>query len=128
MSSSAKPKLLAVDDDASFLALIDAVFSFDYEITRACDGSDGLRSAHKERPAVILLDINMPTVTGVEMLRDLQADLNTREIPVIVCTGSELNSEQEGAIKREPNVRSILRKPCKIDEIMSHVRQAIKRG
>lgn len=127
MTVAVKPKLLAVDDDASFLALLDAVFSYDYEVSRASDGAAGLKLAHKDRPAVVLLDINMPNVTGVEMLRDLQSDAGTRNIPVIVCTGTELDAEQESAIKREPNVRSVLLKPCKIDDIVEHVRKALKR-
>lgn len=58
-----------------------------YRVITSPDGEHGLRTAQQHRPDLILLDMLLPKLTGLEVLRALKADPTTREVPVIVLTG-----------------------------------------
>src|SRR5947207_3180291 len=79
--------ILVVDDRQENRDLIRYLFDdLDYRVIEAADGTTGLDLARLERPDCILLDINMPGLTGFEVLDRLAADPSTREIPVIILT------------------------------------------
>ena len=59
-----------------------------FAVQSAVDGEEALRMARAARPALILLDLLMPKVTGLEVLRALRADAGMREIPVLVLSNS----------------------------------------
>lgn len=82
-------RILVVEDDP-FLrkACATSLQQRGYVVLTAADGEAGLAMACAERPALILLDLLMPKVTGVEVLRALKASPDTRDIPVLVLTNS----------------------------------------
>ena len=121
-------KILVVDDNAAFSELIEMVFSGEYEVLKAPDGQEGLKLAQERRPDVILLDVMMPKVSGIEMLRMLQADAQTRGIPVVILTASHFDPSTQGMFKEEPNVRSFLRKPCGVELLRGEIRRALEHG
>ena len=96
-------KILLVDD-SRFLrrAAEQALVRAGYKVITAADGEEGLRVAQSQIPNLILLDMMLPKLPGLEVLRALKQDAATKDIPVIILTGlSERNSEkllQEGAI------------------------------
>ncbi|MFA6029186.1 MAG: response regulator [Elusimicrobiota bacterium] len=120
-------KILVVDDNTAFTELVEMVFSGEYEVLKAPDGQEGLRMAQTTHPDVILLDVMMPKVSGLEMLRQLQADPETRAIPIIVLTASHFDPSTQGMFKEEPNVLSFLRKPCGIEMMRSQIQLALQR-
>ena|SRR5580698_2704509 len=95
-------KILLVDD-SRFLrrASERALGRAGYEVVTAADGEEALRIARDQIPKLILLDMMLPKLPGLEVLRALKQDALTKDIPVIILTGlSERNSEkllQEGA-------------------------------
>jgi CheY-like chemotaxis protein len=72
---------------------------------RVTDGISALRSIEQQRPSLILLDLNLPTVSGWAVLGELAADPMTSGIPVIVVTGVE-------PTPRLPHALVVLCKPC----------------
>src|SRR5271167_4381885 len=96
-------KILLVDD-SRFLrrAGEQALKRARYEVVTAADGEEALKVAQEQIPNLILLDMMLPKLPGLEVLRALKQDAATKDIPVIILTGlSERNSEkllQEGAI------------------------------
>jgi two-component system alkaline phosphatase synthesis response regulator PhoP len=96
-------KILLVDD-SRFLrrAGEQALKRAQYEVVTAADGEEALKIAQEQIPNLILLDMMLPKLPGLEVLRALKQDAATKDIPVIILTGlSERNSEkllQEGAI------------------------------
>jgi CheY-like chemotaxis protein len=96
-------KILLVDD-SRFLrrAGEQALKRAQYEVVTAADGQEALKIAQEQIPNLILLDMMLPKLPGLEVLRALKQDAATKDIPVIILTGlSERNSEklmQEGAI------------------------------
>lgn len=114
-----------VDDNSAFTELVEMVFSGEYEILKAGDGVEGLKLAHEAKPDVILLDVMMPRISGVEMLRELQGDMETRRIPIVVLTASQFDPSTQDMFTREPNVRSFLRKPCGVETLRGKIRDAL---
>ena len=118
-------KILVVDDNSAFTELVEMVFGGEYRVFKAGDGVEGLKLARQERPDVILLDVMMPRISGVEMMRELQADLDTRRIPVVVLTASQFDPSTQEMFTREPNVKSFLRKPCGVETLREKILAAV---
>jgi two-component system cell cycle response regulator len=80
-------KILTVDDSKTVRIIVRKAFkSFDCEICEAANGVEGLAVAAKESPDLILLDVTMPVMDGVEMLTKLKADAQLKSIPVMMLT------------------------------------------
>ncbi len=80
-------KILTVDDSKTVRIIVRKAFkSFDCEICEAANGVEGLAVAAKEMPDLILLDVTMPVMDGVEMLTKLKADAQLKAIPVMMLT------------------------------------------
>lgn len=118
-------RVLVVDDNAAFTELIEMVFGGEYEVHKAGDGEEGMKVAAQIKPDVILLDVMMPRVSGVEMLRLLQTDLETRSIPVVILTASQFDPTTRVMFEQEPNVDSFLKKPCGIEALRAQIKNAI---
>ena len=121
-------RILVVDDNSAFTELVEMVFSGEYEVHKAGDGQEGIESARRVKPDVILLDVIMPKVSGVEMLRLLQADLETRSIPVVILTASHFDPGTRSMFENEPNVTSFLHKPCGVETLRSQIQSALAKG
>ncbi|GHT78204.1 two-component system response regulator [Actinomycetota bacterium] len=89
-----KPVVLTVDDDPIILNAVLAALKDDYVVRPFTSGDAALRFLEKNHADIILLDHNMPELTGLDVLSRLQDDLELREIPVIFLTGS-VNSDDE---------------------------------
>ncbi|OGY21399.1 MAG: hypothetical protein A2113_04350 [Candidatus Woykebacteria bacterium GWA1_44_8] len=91
-------KILLVDDDSSFTQLYAAVFSsvgFNYSV--ASTGVEALEKAKIEKPDLILLDIMMPDINGLEVLKRLKANPETNHTPVWMITNLAEQIDQETA-------------------------------
>jgi len=89
-------KLLAVDDEPFNLDLIEAAFmEYDnIEITNATDGFEALAELEKQEFDVVLLDISMPNMNGIEVLQKIRANEKLVELPVLMLTAnSEIENE-----------------------------------
>ncbi len=121
-------KILVVDDNSAFTELVEMVFSEQYEVLKAADGEEGIKMARESKPDVILLDVMMPKVTGVEMLRMLQADTETRKIPVVILTATHFDPSTKQMFEQEPNVDSFLKKPCGVEDLRNRIKVALAKG
>jgi len=95
--------VLVVDDNVHLqIAFKKVLTSSGYQVELASDGEEGLRLAHSARPDVILLDMLLPKLGGVDVLRALKADRATATIPVIALSGLPMSNEarlrRDGAI------------------------------
>lgn len=82
----ARKKLLLIDDSQTQLLYEKMMLGADYEIVTAIDGRLGVEAAEKEKPDLILCDIIMPVMDGIEALRILRSQDSTKNIPVIMVT------------------------------------------
>ncbi|MCH8748706.1 response regulator [Patescibacteria group bacterium] len=93
-------KLLLVEDDALLVRLYQKKFTKDgYEVVSAKDGEAGLALIDKEQPDLVLLDIMMPKLSGLEMLERIKANPATRSIPVVILSNLGGEEEQERALE-----------------------------
>lgn len=91
------PLILVVDDEASNLHLLRQILQDQYRLLFAKDGARALDLARQERPALILLDVMMPGMTGHEVCKRLKADAACAAIPVIFVTAlNDATDEVEG--------------------------------
>lgn len=89
--------ILIVDDEPANLALLRQILGPDYSLVFARNGAEALTAAHKHRPSLVLLDIEMPGISGYEVCRALKANPATEGIPVIFVTSlSEVGNETAG--------------------------------
>ena len=88
-------KVLIVDDDEGSRYLLRTLISqFRFELFEAAGGVEGLELARKERPGVIFLDLLMPDLSGFEVLEQLRADPQTRDLAVIVFSSKDLDEDE----------------------------------
>lgn len=91
--------LLIEDSKLLRIANARALVKAGYEVVSAADGEAGLRSARENIPDLILLDMLLPKVTGLDVLRGLKSDARTKGIPVIVLSG--LSQANEARLMNE---------------------------
>lgn len=121
--NDSKTKVLIVDDNENYLQLTEMLLAGEHRVVTACDGQEGIEKAKKERPDLILLDVMMPRVSGLEMLHLLLADDALCRIPVIVMTANQFDPSTEMAFKVEMNVKSFLQKPCPAERLKTEIRE-----
>ncbi|MCG2701337.1 response regulator, partial [Candidatus Parcubacteria bacterium] len=91
-----KVKILIIEDDSFLLSMYATKFSLEnFEVIAAEDGEKGLKSAFKELPDIILLDIFLPKKDGFDVLKELKDNESTKKIPVILLTNLSQKSEIE---------------------------------
>lgn len=117
-----KPRILVSDDDNITAHLILSTLEKDgYQVLRAMDGEQCLQLAHAEVPELIILDLLMPKMHGLEVLKALKADPATADIGVIVCSAKDYKTEMAQA--RELGTFDFLSKPIPTTELMAMVKR-----
>ena len=92
-------KILLADDQEELRLLLQATLEDEaYEILEAQTGSEALGLARSELPALVILDWMMPGISGIEVIRALKADPETRSIPVLLLTARNQVEDREQAL------------------------------
>jgi signal transduction histidine kinase len=98
---SSEPTILVIDDDeVSRYLLRNLLHGTNFRISEASNGSEGLKTAHAIQPVVVFLDLNMPDLSGFEVLERLKNEPKTAEIPVIVYTSKVLDEKEVATLNR----------------------------
>jgi CheY-like chemotaxis protein len=106
-----RPRVLVVEDDTQLAYLYSTALTLrGVDCLRAADGFTALRAIEQQRPDLILLDLNIPTISGFTIIRDLEKNPLTSHIPVIVVTGEE-------PIPLLPHALVVMCKPCDPDHV-----------
>jgi len=117
-------KVLAVDDSKTIRMIVKRAFkAYDCDVIEAENGKEGLETASKEKPDLIILDITMPVMTGPEMLEELKKDPALKEIPVIMLTAE---SGKENVVRiLKMGVKDYMVKPFKGEELIERVTKLV---
>ena len=91
---TAKPKLLVVEDQRDLAEFIAAIFAGEFDVITAANGMEGLEKARSEQPVLVISDIMMPIMDGINMLDRLKNDTETSHIPVIILTAKNHETDQ----------------------------------
>ncbi len=120
-------KILIVDDDVDSLKLIGLMLKrHGYEVVAANSGGQALVKAEAENPNLIILDVMMPDMNGLEVCRRLRAQPNTAEIPIIMFTAKTLIDDKVKGF--EAGVDDYLTKPTHPAELASRVKAILARN
>ncbi len=114
-------KILVIDDDSDIRGSICELLGlFDYELSEAGDGIEGLEVALRVRPDLILCDVVMPGLTGFQVTRSLTKNPDTANIPVILCTGKSQATDLAWALKM--GAKACVTKPVVGSELLALIK------
>ena len=120
------PKILVIDDHEEMRELLNVMLArAGHESAAAADGEEGLRKSEEERFDLVLLDIWMPEVDGISVLKDLQA--RRPDLPVIIMSGGsdKMPLEYCSALADTHGATNVLFKPFQRDELLAAVDVAL---
>ena len=112
--------ILIVEDEPKNLKLLrDLLQRFGYEILEAPDGEQGVKITGEKIPDLILMDIMMPKMDGLEATRIIKADNKTKHIPVIALTSYAMKGDREKTL--EAGCDGYIAKPIDIQEVLKTI-------
>lgn len=94
VSGNDKPVLLVIDDNRDIQQLIRQLLGSDYNIITAGNGKDGVRMAAKYTPDLVVCDVMMPVMDGLECCRRIKSEISTSHIPVLMLTACSLDEQR----------------------------------
>ena len=115
-------RILVVEDQPDNRQIIrDMLAPTDYQIIEAEDGEQAIAAITKERPDLILMDIQLPIMDGYEATRRIKTDPNLRSIPIIAVTSYALSGEEKKA--RAAGCDDYVPKPFSPRQLLAKIRQ-----
>ena len=121
-------RILLVDDDTELVRSLRLVLSQDgYEVVTAHNGLEGLQTAHQMQPDLVVLDVNMPWMDGLEVCRRLRLDMDPalRYVPILFLTS--LDSVDDHVTGLDVGADDYLDKPFQSKELKARVRALLRR-
>ena len=117
-----KKKILIVEDNELNMKLFhDLLEVHGYETLQTKDGREALQLAREHRPDLILMDIQLPEVSGLEVTKWIKEDDNLREIPVIAVTAFAMKGDEEKI--REGGCEAYIAKPISVTQFLETVQR-----
>lgn len=113
--------LIAEDDPNSRWVLCALLKRLGYECQTASDGGEALRLTEEFHPEIILMDLMMPGIDGLEAIRRLKSNARTRAIPVLVLTGNPTPGNEHAA--HEAGCDEFIPKPVVLGQLLDRVRR-----
>jgi len=119
------PKVLVVEDDPLMARLYQKAFTFEgYDVLVAYDGEEGLKKTKAEKPNLVLLDIMMPKMNGLEFLDSLKAHADIKTTPVVILTNLASDKDAEVALSKGA-VRYIVKSEHDPKEVVNMVKEIL---
>ena len=116
--------VLVVEDRPMNAKLLrDVLSASGYDVVEAADAETGLAIARERRPAIVLMDIQLPGMDGVTAVRELKADPRTAKIPVVAVTASAMPLEREAILRA--GFDGYQAKPISVKELVAEVRRLV---
>ena len=126
MEPQARKCILLVDDEKDFLEVTSAhLKSLGYDVLTATSGEEALDIVWEKHPDLVLLDIILPQMKGVEVCTNLKSDPATAEIPIIFMTA--ITSGEHTDVLLKMGAESYLVKPCSLEELEDKIKISLIR-
>ena len=122
-----KTKIAVIEDEADILEVIDYNLSKEgFDVCSALNGEEGLALVKNEGPDLVLLDLMLPGLDGIEICRKLKTDYSTRSIPIIMVTAK--GEESDIVLGLGMGADDYMVKPFRPRELMARIRSVLRRG
>ncbi len=122
----AKGNILVIDDEADLIELVRYNLEKEgFEVSAARDGEAGLAAALRDSPDVVVIDLMLPGIDGLEVCRSLRADDRTAHIPIIMLTAK--NAESDRVVGLEMGADDYVTKPFSPRELAARVKAVLRR-
>ncbi len=122
-----RQRILLIDDEEDFHDILRQILEpAGYELTGATDGDSGIRLMRRRRPDLLILDVNMPLKDGNAVCREVRADPQFADLPILMLTIRRLDAEIVTGL--ESGADDYLVKPFKPRELQSRVRNLLRRS
>ena len=119
--------ILVVEDNERNLKLVRDVLEYvGYDVRVARTAEDGIALAVKERPDLVLMDLQLPGIDGMEALRRLRENVRTADIPVVAVTAQAMKQDRERAL--EAGFNGYIEKPISVRVFPDQVRSFLSGG
>ncbi len=119
---SEKPVILVVDDDGPILALMRSLLKeFGFQAVTAASGEQAISAARQQRPALVLLDKNMPGMAGDEVIRTLRGEPGFDKVPILLLSGERVSRDELSALGANGAVQKPFDIPLLIEQIRRYV-------
>jgi DNA-binding response OmpR family regulator len=116
---SPKPIILVVDDDQPILGLMRSVLrEFGFEAVTAENGPQALAAARTHQPALVLIDKNMPGMTGAEVIQNLRREPGFESLPILILSGEPVSKSDLAGLRADGAVL----KPFDIGALIAQIR------
>ena len=120
-------RILVVEDNEINRILVRDILNLgDYEMIEAGDGQEGVDLARTMKPDLILMDIQLPVMDGIDATRLLKTSPETRNIPVIAITGYAYEKDHRAFL--EAGGDAFISKPIDVDELLATMEKVLKSG
>ena len=119
----AKTILIVEDNELNMKLFHDLLEAHNYDTLQTRDGNEALELAREHRPDLILMDIQLPGVSGLEVTRQIKADDELKSIPIIAVTAFAMKGDEDRI--REGGCEAYNAKPIRIDELVATVQKFI---
>lgn len=123
-SVTGKPLILLVEDNREFRTFMKEQLSEWYRILEAEDGAGGEEMAMENNPVLIVSDVMMPVMDGIELCRRIKGNIQTSHIPVILLTARASDEDKTGGY--EVGADSYISKPFNFDMLLTRIRKLIE--
>ena len=122
-----KDRALIVEDSRTIASIVKHFLRREgFEVSVAADGSAGLDTARRERPRLVVTDVNMPGMGGLDMVRALRGDVRTHEMAIFILTSDDsVKGEQEA---RAAGADDYILKPVEPRHLVARVRAVMDRA
>jgi CheY-like chemotaxis protein len=118
--------ILVIEDNDKSRKLVRDLLTFKgYEIIEAETGEEGVRLAQDRHPSLVLMDIRLPGIDGIQALGRLRAEVATRGIPVMAMTASVMTNDRQRVL--DAGFDAFQSKPIKIKDFLAAVEQLLER-
>jgi len=120
---SDQKKILCVDDESDILLILQTALSQDYKVATASSGKDALEQIGENKPDLVILDLMMPEMDGMETLAEIKKIPEMDDVPVLFLTGVSDKEKIREALNL--GTKFYLTKPFELDDLMDKVSTAL---
>jgi two-component system cell cycle response regulator DivK len=124
LNGAAKTVLVVEDNELNMKLFHDLLEAHGYNILQTKDGMEALRLAREHRPDLILMDIQLPEVSGLEVTKWIKEDENLKSIPVIAVTAFAMKGDEEKI--REGGCEAYIAKPISVTSFLQTVQRYLR--